>query len=215
MYRDNFLENKNSPTGTYQNNHETQYMRFERIIKPFKEILNENISLHDLGCGACEMHNYLNLQGIKHNYSGTEIVQEMIDYAQNKYPTIKVFNRDVLKKELIDEYDIVVFSGGLYLPGSIPAQEWEQFVYAIIKKMWTMSKIGISFNLLTTYSDYTRPDLYYVDPKNMFDFCMNNFSRFVTIDHGYPLYEWTISVFRKEYMKNKYSQPEFQRYFLL
>ena len=88
IYRDNFLKHKDSSLGTYQNNRATQYMRFERVIKPFREILNEKISLHDFGCGVCDMHEYLNSQNIKHDYSGTEILQEMIDHAKQKFPGI-------------------------------------------------------------------------------------------------------------------------------
>lgn len=211
-YLKNFLENKDSSLGTFQNDRATQYQRFEHIIKPFKEILNENVSFHDFGCGVCDMHHYLNLQGIKHDYSGTEVIQEMVDHAKQKYPGIKVYNRDVLKEEVTDKYDIVVFSGGLYLPGSIPHKEWEVFVYQIIHKMWEMSKIGMSFNLLTTYSDYRNDHLFYIDPKEMFDYCIKNFSRFVTLDHSYPLYEWTITIFKPEYIKHKYNQPEFKKY---
>jgi hypothetical protein len=212
IYLENFLQNKDSSLGTFQNDRATQYMRFEHIVKPFKEILNENVSFHDFGCGVCDMHEYLNLQNIKHDYSGTEIIQEMIDHAKQKFPGIKVYNRDVLKEEVTDKYDIVVFSGGLYLPGNIPHPEWEKFVFSIIHKMWDMAKIGISFNLLTTYSTYKRDDLFYVDPRDMFDYCVKNFSRFVTLDHCYPLYEWTISIFKKEYMQQKYTQPELQKY---
>src|SRR5258707_5845280 len=93
IYRDNFLKHKDSPLGTYQNDRETQYLRFERLIRPFKEILDENVKLHDLGCGVCDLFEYLNLKRIKHDYSGTELLDEMIEYAKEKYPGIKVFKR--------------------------------------------------------------------------------------------------------------------------
>jgi hypothetical protein len=211
-YVDNFIKHKDSSLGTFQNDRATQYLRFERIIKPFREILNDNVSLHDFGCGVCDLHQYLLNEGIGHDYSGTEVIQEMVDHAKGKYPGIKVYNRDVISNPVPDKYDIVVFSGGLYLPGSVPGDEWEKFVYKVLDTMWNMSNIGISFNLLTTYSDYRRPDLFYVDPKEMFDFCVTRMSRFVTLDHSYPLYEWTIAVFKPEFMKKRYTQPEFQKY---
>jgi hypothetical protein len=212
-YLNNFILNKGHSTGTFQNDQITQYMRFKHVIEPFREILNENITFHDLGCGSCDMYEYISKNNIKMRYSGTEIIQEMIDYAKFKYPGIELFNRDILNDNINDKYDIVVFSGGLYLPGSIPRLEWKEFVYEIIKKMWNMSNIGISFNLLTTYSDYKQNHLFYVDPREMFDFCLNNFSRFVKLDHAYPLYEWSISVFNQDYISNKYNEPELKKYF--
>jgi len=211
-YLNNFLMNKDDSLGTFQNNRVTQYMRFKHIIDPFKEILNEKITFHDFGCGCCDMYEYIKFNKIKLIYSGTEIIQEMIDYAKFKYPGIELYNRDVLTENIEDKYDIVVFSGGLYLPGKVPQNEWIEFVYAIINKMWEMSNIGISFNLLTTYSDYKNNHLFYVDPTEMFNYCVNNFSRFVKLDHTYPLYEWTISVFKQDYINNKYNQPELKKY---
>ncbi len=51
-----------------------------------------------------------------------------------------------------------------------------------------------------------------IHPNKMFDYCCKNFSRFVAIDQSYPLYEWTISIFKKEYMQEKYPQPELIKY---
>lgn len=212
IYRDNFLANKDSSLGTFQNDRVTQHMRFEHIIKPFKEILNDEITFHDLGCGSCDMYEYMQQNNINCKYSGTEIVQEMIDYAKQKFPDIELHNRDVLKDDSTDKYDIVAFSGGLYLPGNIPKDEWKKFVFDIINKMWDMSSIGISFNLLSTYSTYKNDKLFYIDPNEMFDYCCKRFSRFVIIDHSYPLYEWTIAIFKQEYIQKKYTQPKLKKY---
>ena len=212
IYLNNFLVNKDSSLGTFQNDRVTQYMRFEHILKSFKYLLNETVSFHDLGCGCCDMYDYMLQNNIKSNYSGTEIIQEMIDHARQKFPGIKLNKRDILKENVPEKYDIVVFSGGLYLPGNIEHEEWSKFVFDLINKMWDICNIGISFNLLSTYSTYKNSQLFYIDPKIMFDYCINNFSRFVTLDHAYPLYEWTITVFKKEYMQQKYKEVELQKY---
>ena|ERR1700741_3682448 len=212
IYKDNFIQHADSSLGTFQNDRATQYMRFEHIIKPFLDILNERTSFHDFGCGSCDMYQYLADRNIKVDYSGTEVIQEMIDYAEKKYPGIKLHNRDVLKEVVTDKYDVVVFSGGLYFPGAVPKDEWKKFVFGIIDKMFEMCKVGISFNLLTTYCDYQTDNLFYLDPKEILDYCITKHSRFVNLEHSYPLYEWTMTIYRKEYIKQKYTQPEFQKY---
>ncbi len=212
IYKDNFIENADSSLGTFQNDRATQHMRFEHIIKPFLDIMNEKTTFHDFGCGSCDMYQYLADRNIKVDYSGTEVIQEMIDYAEKKYPGIKVYNRDVLKEKVTDKYDLVVFSGGLYFPGAVPKEEWKQFVFDIIDSMFEMCTIGISFNLLTTYCDYQVDHLFYLDPKEILDYCIKKHSRFVNIEHSYPLFEWTVSMYKKEYIKQKYPQPEFQKY---
>lgn len=212
IYRDNFLKNKDSSLGTFQNDRVTQHMRFEYIIKPFKNFLNKNISFHDFGCGCSDMYEYMLQNNIEVQYSGTEIIQEMVEHARQKHPEIDIFNRDLLKDPIVDKYHIVVFSGGLYLPGNIPHNEWEKYVFEIINKMWEMSTIGISFNLLSTYSTFKNDNLFYFDPNKMFDYCCKHFSRFVSIDQSYPLYEWTISILKKEFIQEQYKQPELKKY---
>ena len=55
---------------------------------------------------------------------------------------------------------------------------------------------GFGFNVLTLYSDADkrRADLYYADPLELFTHCRLTFSRFVTLLHDYPLYEFTLLV---------------------
>jgi len=45
--------------------------------------------------------------------------------------------------------------------------------------------------------DWKQDNLYYGDPFLFFDYCKRNISRYVSLLHDYPLYEWTIIV-RKE-----------------
>jgi len=60
-----------------------------------------------------------------------------------------------------------------------------------------MSRAGFAFNCVSHYVDYRVPTLYYADPLRFFDHCKRRYSRFVSLLHDYPLYEFTILV-RKE-----------------
>jgi len=72
---------------------------------------------------------------------------------------------------------------------------------------------AIVFNCLTSYKTFSDPTLLYFDPIKIFDFCAKNLSRFVIIDHGYPLYEFTCTVFRPEYLSKSYNNQKFNKYF--
>ena len=89
-YSENFSKYGPTPMGTYQNNIETQYLRFERLIKNLRKEL-DNTRIHDIGSGTCDFHKYLLDNNIPHEYSGTEIVQEMIDYSLSQYTEIELF----------------------------------------------------------------------------------------------------------------------------
>ena len=50
---------------------------------------------------------------------------------------------------------------------------------------WNHVRRGLAFNLLTTYVDWRKDDLYYADPGRYFDFCRRELSRYVTLVHDY------------------------------
>lgn len=213
VYRDNFIKHGDSPLGTHQNDRGTQSLRFERLIKHLDFNAGEKTTIHDIGSGTCDLYEYLNGQDKQIVYSGTEIVQEMIDVASAKYPEIKLYNRNILDEKTEDTYDYVVLSGTFNIPGEVTKKNWEQFIFSIISKMFLMSSKGIAFNGLTTYKTLTNPTLYYLDPKLIFDFCATHLSRFVTIDHSYALYEYTVTVYKKEEIRNRYKEDYFAKYF--
>ena len=74
--------------------------------------------------------------------------------------------------------------------------EWQAYVIDELRELDRLSTHGFAFNALSTYSDpsFRKDTLYYADPGFWFDFCKINFSRFVTLVHDYPLFEFTLVV---------------------
>jgi hypothetical protein len=213
LYGTNYRKFGPTPKGTFQNNLLTQYLRYEYLLKNLLP-LKSNFTIHDVGSGICDLHKYLNELKIEHQYSGTEIVQDMIDYSVTSYPDIVIKNRDMLKVDSDKEkYDFVVLSGTLNIKGDASQKIQEDYALQLITKMYQMSGIGMSFNFLTTYKTFTDESLLYFDPKFVFDFCMTNLSRFVVLDHSYPLYEVSVTVLNYEFLKEYYNKPELVKYF--
>ena len=51
IYSDNYLKFGVTPKGVRNNNEESQYLRFARILNSFN--LSKPFSIHDIGCGTC------------------------------------------------------------------------------------------------------------------------------------------------------------------
>ena len=213
VYQKSFLEHGDTPKGTNQNDRDTQNLRFYKLLKTILDSHKTKFSIHDFGSGLCDMHKYLLDLNVEHTYTGTEIVPEMITTSLQKYPDIQVRNWDILNDEITETFDFSVVCGTFYIPGNVPPAEWKEFIFEAVKKLFNMSNFGISFNLLTTYKTRTDETLFYSEPQEIFDFCVNNLSRFVSIDHSMPLYEFSTTVFKKEYMKSLYASPAFDKYF--
>lgn len=131
VYRAQFLEYGDTPDGTFNQSELIQNIRFSNLLKP---LLLENSSLHDVGCGICDLYEYLSRRNESLDYSGTEIVPEMVDLARAKYPELTISMRDILAKNTIDRYDYVVQSGVFNLPGDQNHSSWKVFTRTFIRK---------------------------------------------------------------------------------
>lgn len=213
IYKSHFDKHGDSPEGTYNQNDAAQNLRFDALIKQLP-LRTGKFSLHDVGCGICDLHQYFLDQSIDVHYSGTDIVPEMRDLATSKYPDVKFEVRDILEQSDDSErYDFLVLAGTFNLPGDSDRALWTDFANAMIKKMFEMATHGISFNFLTAHADFYHPDMYYRDPGEVLEYCTRNLSRHVVIDHAYPLYEFTVTVFKEEHLKELHRDERLQKYF--
>jgi hypothetical protein len=212
VYRRSFLEHGDSPAATFATGREVQDLRFERIMRPLLAARTP-FSIHDVGAGLCDLHRYLLDRGIKHDYSATEIVPEMVELARKKYQGISVYDRDILSDEIGEQYDFVVLSGVFNIPGRAERAAWNRFALELIARMYDLATVATSFNFLTAHRTRTDPALFYLDPGEILSFCVKNLSRFVAIDHGYPLFECTVTVFNPDFVRSSHSDQVFDKYF--
>lgn len=214
-YRTEFVKHGDTPLGTHQSDRTSLDLRFEALMRNITPHLGAGATLHDVGSGLCDLYRFLQSSGLdrRTTYSGTEIVQEMIDHAAQKYPELTLGNRNFLDASLDERYDFVVLSGTLNLLAGVEGDEWKRMCLALIQKMYMHADRGIAFNFLTTYRTYSDPLLYYFEPREMFDFAITQLSRFVVMDASYPLYECTVTVFNKNYMSTLYGHDDLRKYF--
>ena len=194
LYQINFYKEGVCPKGLFWRNKETQLLRFEILLKEFE--LSKKISIHDVGVGFADLHEYMLENKISHIYSGTEIVKDMITYACKKFTDIKLFNRNILSAPDNEKYDYIVLSGTFNLRTEINETQYKKYVFSVLKKMFFMANNAISFNFLTPTKTQNNNSLHYFEPKIMFDFCLKNLSKFVILNQAYSLQEATITVFK-------------------
>lgn len=175
------------------NTSECQILRFDKLAEV---IVNKDspIIINDLGCGYGAMYNYLINNDYKiSEYNGYDISDEMLKQAQNLIGKIPCVNL-IKSPSLITEADYTFVSGIFNVKFDAKEDEWVEFVKKTLRNMNKYSKKGFSFNLLTSYVDYRKEDLYYADPSYFFDYCKKSFSKKVSLLHDYDLWEWTIIV---------------------
>lgn len=175
---------------------ESQEISFEQIIKIFEvgKTKEEQFSVLDYGCGYGALLEYFHKKNIVCEYSGYDVLEEMLNQAKKTYADLKANWISKLNTE--DKFDYVLASGVFTLKMKWDNKSFEQYFFEKLNELNSISKKGFAFNCLTTYSDrhLMRDYLYYADPLKVFDYCKKNFSRHVSLIHDYPKYEFTIIV---------------------
>ncbi len=126
-------------------------------------------------------------------YTGYDISAEMLDAARSvrRRPASDVGSA---AKDVTEIADYTFVSGTFNVRMDASEAAWQAYVEDKLRQLAERSRRGFAFNLLTTYVDWRKDDLFYADPAHFFGFCRENISRYVTLLHDYPLYEWTIAV---------------------
>ncbi|OGM02424.1 hypothetical protein A2115_03100 [Candidatus Woesebacteria bacterium GWA1_41_8] len=190
-YTQKILEHGPTHCGVDWNSPQSQVLRFDQLLKvvgPEREC-----SIIDYGCGYGALAGYIRAEGYVGPYLGYDISEEMINQAlkqQSELPNC-TFTTDL---KALGFADYIVASGIFSVKQGVPDEEWLTYVTDTIKEIAEHSRKGFSFNMLTAYADWTRPDLFYGDPRFFIDHCIRNYSRHVAMLHNYGLYEFTILV---------------------
>jgi SAM-dependent methyltransferase len=182
-----------TPEGVYWNSVEAQEVRFAQLIKVIDYL--SRFSVLDYGCGYGALADYLDRKGYDFHYTGFDISTAMIAQAR-KLAGERSDHQFVCNEQFLEPADYVVESGIFNLKLDAGHDFWTDHVLQALDRMNQLAVKGMSFNMLTKYSDSERmrPDLYYGDPCFFFDYCKRNYSRNVSLLHDYELYDFTILV---------------------
>lgn len=193
---------------------ETQRERFERLALAFAHEAGP-FSVHEIGCGLGDFGLYLRRTRPQVEYSGSEIHEPFLEVCRRRLPDCRFYDRDVARELPPERYDFVTQSGMFNARLDTPPEEWRRFVFGMLGAMYAMARKGIAFNFLTTYCDreLMREELHYQEPREISDFVVQHLSRHFEIDAAGPLYEYTVRVYRPEYVRGHYPGAPFSRYF--
>lgn len=177
-------------------NFRSQQVRFEQLLRSFT--ISDGDTIIDLGCGLGDLYDFLSLKypSINFKYIGYDVMPEMIENAKSKHTQSNVSFFVVNEVEEIKNADYIFASGIFNLKHSLSDNDWLSYIKNTVVSMSQKSKKGISFNCLTSFSDveFRKPELYYTNPMELFEFCKKDLSRNVALYHDYEEYDFTISI---------------------
>jgi hypothetical protein len=188
-------------------------LRYEKLAAPIAA--DDNASVHEIGFGLAHFYEFLKqyYPTKKLTYSGSEVTPHFVDFCKKEYPGSEFFLRDIAERVPEDRYDYVIFAGTFYhLAGATP-EAFSIYSRQMLKNAFAMTRKALVVNFITSYVEYTKEDLFHCDVGGMIDFTVKNLSRFFSIDHAYPLFEYTLIIYREPAVAARFPQTEFSKYF--
>lgn len=185
-----------------ENEQNLRFRSFIRSIAPqvFSPLNRPELpapTLLDVGCGTGHFFEYLkalNLTSVI-EYSGTDINQEMIKLARDKFPGVPFETADFLKKPGSRQYDHLISNGILTLktPEVTEAAFWS-FAQELMDQMWKLCRQSIALNFITKHVEWEVPTLFHIAPERVLSFAKSRYTSNVAILHDYNLYEFIVVI---------------------
>lgn len=172
---------------------ESQDLRF-RVLCEVRDL--DGLSLHDVGAGAGHLLDHLGASGVKLDYTGSDLSSAMVESARDLHPGGRFERLDLLSDPIEERWDVVVCSGLFFVKLGHSEAEWQNFVHVMLRRMWSLCRVALAFNLMSDRVDWRVDRLYYARAGEILDFCRAELSRWVVLRHDYPLHEYTVYVYR-------------------
>ena len=194
-YETKLREHGPTPAGVDWNSLESQQLRFAQLAHLWRD--DADASILDYGCGYGALADYLRGRGHRGDYVGFDVSQAMAEAAHSRLRSLPAC-RATARRDDLAPCDYAVASGVFNVKQDASDEAWRTYIWETVADLAALGTRGFAFNALTAYSDADRQrgDLFYGDPLEAFDRCKRTYSRFVTLLHDYPLYEFTIIVRR-------------------
>lgn len=178
---------------------ENLHLRYDKMLEVIKSNDCENKpTFLDAGCGYAGLYDYAVKKGISLAYTGIDVVSSMITQARSQFPEARFECLDILEFKNGEKFDYVVCNGILTQKLSAGILEMEKYSRALIRKMFSLCKTGVAFNIMSSKVNFTVSNLFYKSPVELLSFCLDEITTRVMIDHAYGLYEYTVYLYRED-----------------
>jgi trans-aconitate methyltransferase len=145
----------------------------------------------DVGCGLGALHEHLLAAGLQCPYTGYDINPQLIERARQRHPAMTFEVRDILREEF-PQFDFIVSSSSFNL--KLEHEDNHSFIERMLKTMYGHARQAVAVDLMTSYVDFKKPDVFYYEPERVFSIAKGITKR-VTLRHDLPLFQFCIYLY--------------------
>ncbi len=168
---------------------ETQQLRFQ-VLADIADLTG--CSVCDVGCGFGDLYAYLAGRFGTVTYHGIDLSQVLLDEGAKRHPTATFERRDLLTAPFpAGRFDYVMASGLL----NFKQENHLDYLTKMVATLFNACSQGLAINFLSSYVDYELEKDFHFAPEAAFTMA-RKLTRWVTLRHNYPLYEFTLYLYR-------------------
>ncbi len=194
-YRQSFLRYGNAPEAL-QWSAEGQRWRFDKLIEIAANASTHNLQdarLLEIGCGLGHLYPLLRASYGDVDYTGIDIVPELIEHARSAFPKAKFECRDIFQSPLEEKFDFGFISGVFNAPYRKDSRE---FMIAMLKSVFAACRVGLAFNFTTSHVNFISEGTNYFDPEWVLAEVLANLSKKVILHHHYHNCDVAVYIYR-------------------
>lgn len=136
-------------------------------------------SVLDFGCGTAALWQYFVARSTTPSlYRGVDIVEDLLDVAEQNCPSGRFTMPDGLGDE---RFDFVFVSGVFNNRRTGNRKFWQ----STVADLFARTDVGLAFNLMSTYVNFRDDVLFYERPELAFKFVKKHLTPYVTLHHDY------------------------------
>jgi len=171
-----------------------QQVRFTAALEVLRP--NEYGSVMDVGCGFGDFLAHLKALGWSGQYTGVDIVPELLAEARRRHgePNASFHCADIQEQPLNVQAAMGVALG---IFNHRLKQDNMLFISSMLEAMWNHTTDVVVLDFLSTSADIRRDELFYADPRAIYDLA-RRFSRRVMIHHAYIPFEFQVKVWHDD-----------------
>jgi SAM-dependent methyltransferase len=171
--------------------HGRQEVRFSVLAEPALRIPESSVL--DVGCGFCDLSEFLVQHGWRGRYTGVDIVPGLLEVARRRHPHLDIRELDITDESApLEEYDFVISSGALN--ATLPSGSNETHIEVALRSMYLRSRHATCVDFLSSYVDFQKPGAYHTDPGWALA-AAKRLTRRVLLRHDYMPYEFSLFLF--------------------
>jgi SAM-dependent methyltransferase len=171
-YYGDFAEHAESARRVAWRSADDQHLRFEVLLEAIDDA-DYPLSVLDVGCGIGALYGYLKASDRVTQYTGIDLLPDMIDRARDAYPSGQFEVADLLDNAPTGPFDLVVCSGAL----NVRIDDHHRWVQRMLEAMWERARFAVVANFQITrafrFNPLSKddPDLVHVEQNTLLSWC--------------------------------------------